>query len=49
MFFTQKQIVLQITVSDTNGDTKTGWACCGHGGLGLIRERVDVRWDEEHP
>ena len=46
LFFTQKQVVLQFTVSDTNGDLKTGWACCGHGNLGLIREMVDVRWDK---
>ena len=47
LFFTHKQIVLQFMVSDSNGATKTGWACCGHGNLGVIREMIDVQWDED--
>ena len=47
LIFTRKQIVLQFTVSDSSGDTKSGWACCGHRAMGLLREMVDVRWDED--
>ena len=38
-----------LTVRDSRGQTHSGWISCGAEWLGLISNRVEVRWDAGEP
>ena len=41
------QTVYRVTVVDSSGRSRSGWARCGSRWKGLRSDRVDVRWDGE--
>jgi hypothetical protein len=41
-----RQIVYRILVADRSAGRRKGWARCGSWWLGVLADRVDVRWDE---
>ena len=41
------QTVYRVTVEDESGRRRSGWVRCGGWFLGLLSDRVDVRWDDE--
>ena len=40
------QTVYRVTI-EVMGGVRTGWVRCGSWWLGLLSDRVEVRWDEE--
>jgi hypothetical protein len=40
------QTVYRVTVEDEAGIERSGWVRCGSQWLGLLSDRVEVRWDE---
>jgi hypothetical protein len=40
------QVVYRITIEDPEGTVASGWARCGGWFLGLLSDRVEVRWDD---
>ena len=42
---TRGQEVYRITVRDREGRTRSGYVRCGGAFLGMLSDRVDVRWD----
>jgi hypothetical protein len=41
------QTVYRVTVEDARGQRRSGWVRCGGFFLGLLSDRVTVRWDDE--
>jgi hypothetical protein len=41
------QTVYRVTVEDMSGQRRSGWVRCGGWFLGLLSDRVQVRWDDE--
>ena len=41
------QTVYRVTVEDGSGRRRSGWVRCGGWFLGLLSDRVQVRWDDE--
>ncbi len=41
------QTVYRVTVEDADGRQRDGWVRCGGWFLGLLSDRVQVRWDDE--
>ncbi len=40
------QTVYRVTVADDQGHERRGWVRCGGWFLGLLSDKVEVRWDE---
>ncbi|HWE37002.1 MAG TPA: hypothetical protein VG406_10585 [Isosphaeraceae bacterium] len=47
IFPTPLLVILRFAAVDKQGNRRTGWARCGRRLLGLLDERVTVRWDRE--
>lgn len=43
----RNQSVYRITVEDSEGQIRTGWAKCGGWFMGLWTSQVEVRWDKQ--
>lgn len=41
------QTVYRLTIIDGQGNSRRGWARCGSYFLGLMQNRVEIRWDAE--
>ena len=41
------QTVYRVTIEDRGGRVRSGWVRCGGWWLGLLSDRVQVRWDDE--
>ena len=41
------QTVYRVSVRDSAGRVRNGWVKCGGFFLGLLSDKVQVRWDEE--
>ena len=41
----KNQTIFRIAVEDTAGAQRTGWVRCGSFLLGIINDKVEVKWD----
>jgi hypothetical protein len=41
------QTVYRVEIQDRDGRTRSGWVRCGSWMLGLLSDKVQVRWDDE--
>lgn len=41
------QTVYRVTVEDATGRQRSGWVRCGGWAMGLLSDKVQVRWDDE--
>jgi hypothetical protein len=42
----RSQPVYRVVVEDQTGQRRSGWVCCGSWALGVLSNKVQVRWDE---
>jgi len=42
----KNQVVYHVTVETFDGEIKHGWVKCGSLWLGVLQDKVEVRWDE---
>jgi hypothetical protein len=45
----KNQVIYRVALQDTQGNVREAWARCGGFWMGLLSDKVDVRWDGPAP